>query len=331
MSIRLLTTVKLQNYYPDELDIHTVAEPATDLSRLRKVTRLWAQVTDFDVFLSLSPSIEHMALAGLHRLFFRKTKIIFFDIVLQKPTTLSEKLKAFLQRVFLVGVDVFLLVHKDYRLYQLYYRIPTSKIKYVAFKANNYEILQEIVTSDDGYVLSCGASFRDYDCLIEVARQLPELSFVILKPAADRAAMHKAQLQSGDLPANVKIAIDDMSQKSWNNYIAHAKLVVIPIRKDCIQPAGISTYLEAMTLEKPVIVSRGPSTEQLLTDDMALTFESGAANELRQCIQRLITDEQLRSHIATNGRRYALSLEGRERLVKELERHAIEIHRNRPN
>lgn len=326
MPIQLLTTVKLKNYFSDVLDIHVLPDYPRQSSRFRAILHLWSQIARCDVFLSLSPSFEHIVFAGLHRFFFRQKKVIFFDIVLQRPTGLIQSLKAKLQRWMLKGVDSFLLIHKNYHEYQRLYDIPHYKVRYVPFKANNFEIRDQVMTGDDGYILSCGASFRDYDCFIEAARRLPTAHFVILKPEAERAAMHRTYFETRFIPDNIQVETDDMSQESWNRYIARAKIVVIPIQKECIQPAGISTYLESMVLRKPVIVSHGPSTDGILDSNMALMYEPGNAEDLSQCIHKLLLSEQLHQEIAEAGYRYAISLQGRERLVRDLERNVIEIY-----
>lgn len=216
------------------------------------------------------------------------------------------------------------MVHKDISLYKRYYGIPEAKARYIPFKANNYEIRDQFVSNDGGYILSCGASYRDYGCLISAAKKVA-LPIIILLPKADIAALHNTYVDIRDLPNNVSVIIHDMNKFSWNKYIANAKMIVIPIRKDCIQPAGISAYLECMMLGKPVIISRGPSTNQIVHDNMAMLYDPGDSEALAQCINRLIDDRMLCSKLAENGKNYALSLEGEMRLVKDIERNVIEM------
>jgi len=58
---------------------------------------------------------------------------------------------------------------------------------------------------------------------------------------------------------------------------------------------------------------------------MALLFNPGDSDELRECIRKLAGDPALRASIAKKGQEYALSLGDEDRLARELQQRSIEL------
>ena len=73
-----------------------------------------------------------------------------------------------------------------------------------------------------------------------------------------------------------------------------------------------------MILGKPVIITRGASTEGILDDNLALVVEPGDVSAMSAAITRLWNDAQLRQTLARNGHAYAQSLGDHTRLVTDL-------------
>ena len=73
-----------------------------------------------------------------------------------------------------------------------------------------------------------------------------------------------------------------------------------------------------MALGKPVVITEGTSTRGLITENEAEIVPCEDPNSLANAIRKLWEDKGYRDMLASRGRRYALSLEGKERLVKDL-------------
>jgi glycosyltransferase involved in cell wall biosynthesis len=186
----------------------------------------------------------------------------------------------------------------------------------VPFKANNFDIAPSFVSTDGDYALALGTSQRDYRLLINAVSDLS----VRLKVVAPRTnvSTHGAQMGSECLPPNVERIDRSVDRTEWNTLIAQSRLVVIPILPGVLQPAGISVYLEAMMLGKPVVITRGTSTDGILNDSLALLVPPGDIDALRGAIARLWNDSALRAMLSDNGKRYARSLGNHERLLADL-------------
>jgi len=248
----------------------------------------------------------------------KQTKIFFFDILLQNPENFTQLIKSKLLSLLLRSVDYFLCVHKKTDAYEKIYNIPKDKFKYIPFKANNYESLAKYTSSDEGFILSCGQSHRDYGNLI-VALAGSHIPLKIVLPGKAISNFHNtshdALNQAGD---NIEIVTHDFEKDSWNHYLAKCSIVVLSINKEAIQPAGISVYLEAMALGKPVIITRGESTEDILLDEQALIVEPSDPTALAIAINKLWSSKDIRDEYAERGKQYALSLKGVDRLVTDI-------------
>ncbi|MDH6196789.1 glycosyltransferase involved in cell wall biosynthesis [Mycobacterium frederiksbergense] len=93
------------------------------------------------------------------------------------------------------------------------------------------------------YVFAGGNSHRDYAALVDAARLLPDRRFVI--------ATHLLQHQ--ELPANVTAA--PVPHAEFVRLLRGAHTVVVPLVAGLCRSTGHQTYLNAMLLGKPTIVT----------------------------------------------------------------------------
>ena len=316
---RILTTDQLTNRLPELVDVTWFDMRATSRpDRVRRLLGLIARARGYDALLSFNPGIEMTVVAFLVRVLSgHRTFVVFFDPLLHQPNNLKDQLATWAKRRLFWGVDKFFCVHKDTSGYEKYYGITQRKWHYVPFKPNNLQLRSQFNSIDGDYALSCGASYRDFATLIEAVAGLGYPTRILL-PSSRVARFHHTELNEAGLPANVKVIRHDFDRTSWNSQIANARLVVIPILKRALQPAGISVYLESMALGKPVIISEGASTIGLLTDKQASIVPAEEPGALAAALKHLWEDKAARGAIAKGGQDYALSLGGEERLVRDL-------------
>jgi glycosyltransferase involved in cell wall biosynthesis len=102
-------------------------------------------------------------------------------------------------------------------------------------------------TTRDGPVFAGGNSLRDYPTLIEAARALP-------------TQLHLETNAVGpDVPLGSNVTVSSI--RSHDDFVAgmqRAAAVVTPLEAGITRAAGLDTYLTAMALGKPVIVSDAP-------------------------------------------------------------------------
>jgi len=245
-----------------------------------------------------------------------RIKTYVFDLIMREPGSIRERFSARIKRRLLRSVDTFIFIHKDTSGYERAFGLSPEKCVYVPFKANNFDIAPSFVCTDGDYALALGTSQRDYGLLIDAASDLS----IWLKIVAPRAnvSQHGARMGPECLPPNVERIDRPVDRTEWNTLIAQSRFVVIPILPGVLQPAGISVYLEAMMLGKPVVITRGTSTEGILDDNLAVLVPPGDVDALRTALGRLWNDSAVRTTLSENGKRYALSLGNHERLLTDL-------------
>ncbi len=99
----------------------------------------------------------------------------------------------------------------------------------------------------DCYVFAGGNAHRDYDLLLATARQMPDTPFVIATRLLDGRT---------DLPANVTART--VPHRTFMLLMEHASAVVVPMARGLTRAAGQQTYLNAMWMEKPTVITRAP-------------------------------------------------------------------------
>ena len=107
-------------------------------------------------------------------------------------------------------------------------------------------------TSGDGGIFAGGNSLRDYGPLVAAAGQLDERTFLATK------------LLDGALPANV--TAEPVPEARYFELLRNARVVVVPLADRDDRTAGQQTYLNAMALRKPTIVTDSPGVREYVED-----------------------------------------------------------------
>ncbi len=317
---KFLSTKKVKNFLPTQIDLDYVQTSSSGKwQHALNSVRLLAQVRQYDAFIAFNPRIDHMLVAFvIKRIMRRTTLFVFFDAVLHRPNGLRGRIKCWLTGILLSGVDRFICVHKDVSGYQKYYNLPATKFSYVPFKANNYNDRAHYASKDGNYLVSGGVSHRDYETLFAAVRTLGVPTKIVM-PKIDLARYHGTLVNEEDIPENVEIIVDhQLDKRLWYQHIAEARIVVIPIQRDVIQAAGISVCLEAMALCKPVIITEGVSTRNILTKNEAEIVPPNNALALAEAIVHLWNSRARRELLGKTGQRFALSLGSEERMLKDI-------------
>lgn len=140
-------------------------------------------------------------------------------------------------------------------------------------------------------VVAGGDSFRDYGPLLEAARQLPDVPFLLVT----------RQVAPGPhLPPNVEVR-----SVPYTEYVAamrDAGVVVVPVRRDVRRSAGILTFLMAMHLGKPTVVSAALAVDEYIEDGVTGLLVDGSVQGWLTALRRLLDDDAEADRLAAAGR-----------------------------
>ncbi len=300
-----------------QIPVHlpSLASPAF----LPALFRALRQARAADAILASNPRFPEFVLMFLAKLLYRSSiTVMVFDLIMHAPHSTFERLKDLPKAWLLRAVDWFAFIHRDTSGYEKHFGIRRERCLYVPFKANNFELAGKIAPVDGDYILSLGASQRDYQLLVDAVTGL-DIKLKILLPM-ESIRRHNAIISRSALPPNVEHVSVAVDYVGWSRYMAESRFVVIPLLPGIVQPAGISVYLEAMVLGKPVVISRGSSTEGILDDELAVLVTPGSVEAMRDAVISLWNDAARRRRLSERGQEYALGLKDHDRLVDDLRR-----------
>ena len=247
----------------------------------------------------------------------QRCKVIGVDYILPEPRGLKQKLVARLKGMFLRKVDVFILHFVDTSGYERHYGIPHARCVFVPFKVNYLDSVlpADQLSSEGEYVFTAGRTFRDIPTFLSAMRQTGYPGLLLYE---DSSLMKEAgtDLNLQHVPANLNIE-KNVGEKSWLEYIARSKIVVVPLLPRSGYAPGLSLYLMAMAMKKCVIITEGLSTRGILTNQ-AILVPPEDPTALAEAINRVWNDGELRERVAAAGQRYASGLAGEARLLGDI-------------
>ncbi len=150
-------------------------------------------------------------------------------------------------------------------------------------------------------LLSAGREFRDYPTMIEAVRDLDvDVVIASASPWSKRADnAHEAG------PAE-NVTVTAFTQAELRDQLDASDLLIMPLQ-ECDFQAGITTILEAMAMERPVICTATEGQTDVVIDGVnGRTVPPGDAAALRRAIVELIEQPELAAQMGKRGRELVL-------------------------
>ncbi len=131
----------------------------------------------------------------------------------------------------------------------------SKKVRFCPYFFSLREQELEHPVGQGGYVFAGGNSHRDYELIVDAARQRPGIRFVVATRLLDGR---------GDLPSNLEA--EPVPHDIFVERLCKADAVVVPIVPNLRRAAGQQTYLNAMYFGKPTIVTDTLGVRDHITD-----------------------------------------------------------------
>lgn len=148
------------------------------------------------------------------------------------------------------------------------------------------------------YLLAVGAEMRNYDLFFAAVCDLDVK--VVVKASSAWMANGRSQLAS--IPANVKLITQRLTYVELRDLYAGAVLVVTPLYETA-QAAGITTILEAMAMEIPVIATRSKGLPDILVHQRTGVIAEHSVEALADTIAELLDAQQRRVTLVDAAKR----------------------------
>lgn len=186
--------------------------------------------------------------------------------------------KKFLIRLMVKSVSLFVVWSQDeIENYHKEFGIPKDKLKFIphhsTLKNYNFKIY------DGNYIFAGGNSSRDYITLIKAVENFSIKTVIALTDYS--------LIEGINIPDNVEIV--SLSKEEFRQYMAGSKMVVVPLKNNLLQSAGQQTYLNAMSMKKPVIVSKAPGVKDYINNyETGIIVEPENPEALRKAISFIL-------------------------------------------
>ena len=210
----------------------------------------------------------------------------------REPKSFRGYLKLRVMRLMLQRIDKCILYAKvDIPKFAEYYRVDPSKFVFIPFFNTLHPHRYTYAEIPGSYVFSGGNSDRDYASLIEAMRSLDAQCFIACGPAV---------LKGIDLPTNVYRV--EANPWQFRQLLKSAAIVVVAMKGGLLRSAGQQTFLNAMRLGKPVIVTDPDGARDYIQNgETGLTVPPGDPQALRKALEMLLHDPATYSRIAANA------------------------------
>jgi glycosyltransferase involved in cell wall biosynthesis len=158
------------------------------------------------------------------------------------------------------------------------------------------------VAVEPRYVLAAGRSGRDYRTLFDAVRGRD----IRLRVVCDNTDA----LAGLDVPPNA-VVLRDCYGSAYIDELAGASIVAVPLAVNDIS-AGQMVMLQAMAFGKPVVVTRTPTTQEYVTDNVqALLVPRADPAAMRSAIETLLSsperiDEMGRAGLQTFEEKFSM-------------------------
>lgn len=288
------------------------------LSRLRAIRNSLSILfvsRRYDVVVSTG-DLEGLAFAALLRLRSERPIHVMYDCLWYG----GGPLRRVWMRFCLHAVDACIVwASVERKRYADAYGIAQAKFVYVPYHhtLDHYSV----DVADDGYVFTGGNADRDFGLFLASVADLP-LRCVL-------ATNRKQLLRGLFIPDNVSVV--SVAPDEFRRLIAHARLVVMPMRANLLHAGAQQTILNAMLLGKPVILTDPEGGADYITNgENGLLVPYGDAGALRDAILWLWTNTGLANRIGKKAQQSAESLT-MQRTNEITWRYALSLLRARSN
>jgi glycosyltransferase involved in cell wall biosynthesis len=254
----------------------------------------------YDVILGLHNADIYSVLKYIIK--WRKPKLCMVLYRLYDPN--SSPIKLFVKKTIVMlisrGCDLLLAVDKgqaDYYHMILKRKAGTTDnftygVDYEWFKEYRNAINHN---TNSGYIFYPGSADRDDDTLCNAIREL-ELVVKRYQIGAVGATDEAKSVGSS--------RIENKYNKNYKEYVRdclESKVVVISV-KSSDKPVGLTSLLECMALGKPVIITKGLSSNDYVKNGVtAIEYETGDSKKLKEGILKIFNDESYTKYLVNNA------------------------------
>lgn len=192
----------------------------------------------------------------------------------------KRELKHWQMRFCLEAVDrCVVLAERERRAYAEEFGIDPAKLVFVPHHTTLHPHRYSFTRSDGDYIFAGGNGDRDYETFVAAMRGV---SFPCVIACTDDARFSRIEL-----PPHVRRV--SASHEEFRQWIAGCAFLVLPMQGGLLHSGGQQTFLNAMMLGKPVVVTDVAGGSSYIEHGVTgLLVEPGQVRELQEAIASLV-------------------------------------------
>lgn len=227
-------------------------------------------------------------------LFSRRPKHVVVQFIMREKTdNLGSRLKyIFMKWIFSSVHMATCSARAEAEYYRVAFNWPAEKTAFVPFHTSN-RFIKHATIQDEGFIVSAGRIFRDYQTLVAAVQQSDYKTVII----AEKNTVH-----TGNNHNNIQV-LENIPLSEYDKLMSNSRIVVVSLEDRKIS-AGQTVLLDAMALGKAVIATRTAATVDYIRDgENGLLVEPYNPQALREAIDLLMRDQALRQRLGAAARR----------------------------
>lgn len=160
---------------------------------------------------------------------------------------------------------------------------PKSDIRYYPFCQAPRSAEKISVAELGDYVFAGGHTNRDYDTVVDCAKKMPQVKFVVVRSQYTQV--------KNPIPSNVTV-YEDLDGDGFYTLLAKSRLVLIPLLRKGFS-AGQTIALASMQYGKTTIFSNFENVSQYFDDGVnGIQYISGDVTSLKEAIEQVVGDKE---------------------------------------
>jgi glycosyltransferase involved in cell wall biosynthesis len=174
--------------------------------------------------------------------------------------------------------------------------VPDCKLHRIDFQVDQMFYTDTPDESPRHGIVSIGRELRDYPTFIEAIRGL-DINVTIV--ASSPWSRRKDETKNKDLPANIELK-KGLTSEELRDLYRHCQMVVIPLQ-NVDSPAGVTSLLEAQSVNRPVIITNTIGIQDSLSENGQVLTNLEDKQDLRDKIEKFMSNPDYAQKIAQAG------------------------------
>lgn len=214
----------------------------------------------------------------------KKRNLVPINIMFNDEKDIITTMKRFLFRAMLINSTTYPTVNSDELslVYKKIFDLPDKDFIVLHDCYGNLEKYKRTFSKGNGTVFCGGTNGRDWDTLVQTAKLLPDVKFVVVGPSKN--------ILGHPIPRNIEYYYD-ITYLKFQQLMENSSVLALPLNTEA--PAGLIVLFTAGLMSKAVITTNNVIMREFIqTDNNGILIEMGDFANFAKQITQLLSDNE---------------------------------------